>query len=101
MQIGDHVELVDDNWNGFLQNGVRWVPPDMKYPVKGIVYTIRDIGPHLSNKGHGLLLEEIYNQQHPVTGKECCFDIRRFRKLELPPDLQKQLEEALTPALTS
>lgn len=99
MQIGDHVELIDDQWKGYLNQGQRWVPDDMVYPVKGVVYTIRDIGPHLSSRGNGLLLEEIYNQKHPVTGKECCFDIRRFRKLELPPGLQRELEEALTPVL--
>ena len=99
MKIGDHVELVDDNWKGYVNNGRQWTPEDMKYPVKGVVYTIRDIGSHLSTKGNGLLLEEIYNQKHPGTGRECCFDVRRFRKLELPPDLQRELEEALTTVL--
>jgi hypothetical protein len=96
MKIGDHVELINDNWDSFFHRGKRWIPDDMKYPVKGVVYTIRDIGPHVANMGDGLLLEEIHNQIHPATNRECCFDVRRFRKLELPPDLLTELEEVLT-----
>lgn len=96
MKVGDHVELINDDWNYYRLNGYRWVPDDMKYPIKGEVYTIREIGSHLTERGHGLLLEEIYNQYHPRTGKELCFDVRRFRKLELPPDLLELLNEVAT-----
>jgi hypothetical protein len=102
MQIGDHVVLIDDNWRGyFIVNEQRWSPPDMKYPVKDVVYTIRDIGTHLSIGGEkynipAILLEEIHNAKHPSTGHEVCFLAKRFRKVELPPDLQRELEEVLT-----
>ncbi len=101
MKIGDHVELIDDNWRGyFIVDRAKWMPNNMKYPVKGVVYTIRDIGTHLSNSGHvqgivAVLLEEIRNECHPGTGHEVCFKAQRFRKLEMPPDLVEQLTELL------
>jgi hypothetical protein len=101
MKIGDHVELIDDNWRGyFIINLQKWKPNNMKYPVKGVVYTIRDIGTHLSTAGnaHGipaLLLEEIRNECHPATGNEVCFQARRFRKLDLPPSIEQEIKELL------
>jgi len=101
MKIGDHVELIDDNWRGyFIVDRAKWMPNNMKYPVKGVVYTIRDIGTHLSNTGHAhgivaVLLEEIHNECHPKTNHEVCFQARRFRKLDFPPDIEQQLKELL------
>lgn len=95
MQKGDLVVLVNDNWHGYRKDGHRWVPKDMKYPVKDIVYTIRDIGSHLSLKGLGLLLAEINNVNHPNTGLELCFDIRRFRKLDVPQQISEEISEML------
>jgi len=80
MRVGSLVELIDDNWNSqrkelLTQFGVR-------YPVKGKVYTIRELTPT-----GGLLLEEVVNPPMHFTNVgvvEPGWKTFRFREL-LPP----------------
>ena len=88
MKIGDIVVLIDNNWTE------RW-KADVEFPVKNVYYTIRDIGTHLSSRQiEGVLLEEIVNPRHQ-NGNEYCFRSSRFRKVDMPNEVNDAIEELL------
>jgi hypothetical protein len=68
-------------------------------PVKGEVYTIRDIVPNWDRGKTGLRLVEIVNEPAIYEGHlgrrwECCFNISRFRPLITVEDFMKvKIEE--------
>lgn len=53
---------------------------------KDNIYTIRDIFIGLKDgaKVTAVLLDEITNSKHEITGKELGYDIKRFRELDTP-----------------
>lgn len=84
MQKGDFVVLVNDHWP-HQQDRRRGVC----YPVKGPVYTVRDVRPSPISDGVVVALEEIINP--PIFYKhngislgrlERMFGANRFRKLD-------------------
>jgi len=88
MDIGSLVELVrDGNWSyGFIVL--------VKRPVKGKIYTVREIR-KLSNR-IGILLEEITNPIHTASNgitAEPGFVIDRFRELLPPMDIAAEIEK--------
>jgi hypothetical protein len=99
MKVGSLVELVYDEWSGewlsyMLDNGII-------LPVKGKVYTIREIFETENVDMFGVLLEEIINPRIELeNGKdEPGFLMHRFREL-MPPTsislesvLENQLQE--------
>lgn len=90
MKVGSLVELVYDNW--YLLEKLSKL--GVVYPVKGKIYTIREIV--FSQEGCGVLLEEIINPKIHNTRNgmvEHGFRIERFREL-LPP-MQISIEEIL------
>lgn len=87
IEKGDIVILIDDNWNHHIP---------MNRPVRGVYYTVRDIGTHLSTTGSvGILLEEIRNRRHNLSGNEYCFRASRFKRIDIPKDVEEQVEEIL------
>lgn len=62
------------------------------FPVKGEYYTIRRV--QHTNKGRALILEEIHNPIMP-NGKEPSFAATRFKLVDSPEDLIKELETEL------
>lgn len=91
MKVGSLVELVDDTWS--YSNGAKI------YPVKGKIYTVREL--FMGSSGNpGLRLEEIIN---PLVGyhfgiKEPGFRCYRFREL-MPPtsiSIDEILEQEIT-----
>ncbi len=91
MGIGSLVELIDDsNWSIGFEILVQ-------KPIKGKIYTIRDIGPHLTIKRSvAILLEEIVNpKMQALSGDygEPCFKPFRFRELLPPIAIEQELKQ--------
>lgn len=87
MKIGSLVELVNDNWNNNTNAE--------NYPVKGKIYTVREIGVRHEDRVRYLLLEEVINPLCPLFGAEPGWKPSRFREL-LPPmeiSIEQILEE--------
>jgi hypothetical protein len=83
MKVGSIVECVKPS--NYLTDDI--------HPVVGKIYTVREINTNVST---GLRFEEIVNEmkmQHYGFVEEVSFDIKRFREL-LPPD-EVNLEELL------
>lgn len=77
MKIGSLVECI---------NAVGDFPP-MKPLEMGRIYTVRDIGDHLTVFGDvGVILEELINPIH-FSGLEWCYAVARFREVQPPMDL--------------
>jgi hypothetical protein len=73
MKIGCKVICVSDCFDPLAYGEVK--------PVKGRVYTIRDVVPRGKDFPCGLRLQEIDNALYNYNGEltECSFDIRAFR----------------------
>lgn len=86
--IGDSVLLVDVDFSGCVSGLVL--------PKYGLLYTVREIdGSRGFDKNKvGILLEEIVNRSHD-NGKEYCYRIDRFRKVEFPEAFLAELEELI------
>lgn len=90
MKIGSIVELVNDNWDAHPFDHLN------KYPVRGKVYTVRDI---LEVEGYICIrLEEVINPTLSYGGIyfEFTFRMKRFRELLPPTDISELIEECLT-----
>lgn len=86
MEIGSLCELIDDNW------GQRAFDDEI-FPVKGPIYTVRDIED--TTTGTAIRLEEIINKKYHYNDDygETCFLMRRFRELQPPMDISMLIEE--------
>lgn len=86
MSIGSLVELIDDNW------GKRGHVGEI-FPVKGPIYTVRDIED--TDTGPAIRLEEIINKEYLYQDGygETCFLMKRFRELLPPIDVQEMVEQ--------
>lgn len=88
MKIGSLVECINDNW--------KRNDDDMhiSFPIKGNLYTVRDII-DWGKGGIGIRLEEIINSPDIyVEGvSECTFNIRLFKELQPPIDISELIEE--------
>lgn len=79
--INTKVVCIDDNFPPASGRHVR------NFPVKGSIYTIRDIIPAQDGSGNhttGVLLHEIHNPPSPVRPDwgECGFAPQRFREIK-------------------
>ena len=99
MKIGDKVILIDDNWPADRGPFGQYE----QYPVKGPVYTIRDIEQDsYAENGFCICLEEIINpkMRYDDCFGETMFDSARFRVVDsIDLRLEKQISEALTPKI--
>lgn len=76
MKVGSLVECVDTNW--------RNPETDTINPVKGKVYTVREIVRY-SGETFILLVEIVNKKKHYLEGfYEGCFLIKRFRETQPP-----------------
>ena len=91
MQPGSLVEVVKDNWK--VKNG-KWYEL-VTFPVKGVIYTVREITD--TKGGVGIRLEEIVNHQFQFADvfSEPCFSIENFRELQPPMDLTELIENSI------
>jgi len=81
MKVGSLVELVDDNW---LEKH-----PNVKYPVKGKIYTVRDFEIDDYDEP-SLYLVEIINpvmKWDDFEDSELSFYVHRFRELQPPMEI--------------
>lgn len=66
-----------------------------KIPVKGNIYTVRDV--FTSNYNAPCIrLEEIVNPLNPDTGREFGYGVEYFRELQIPPSITAEIEECIT-----
>lgn len=98
--VGQKVVCINDNFNGGFG--------DETDPVKGGIYTIRDIRPWRNGHDAGFLFFEINNLARHYEGgfMECSYNVKKFKPLEerktdisslvalLNPINHKQLEDA-------
>lgn len=77
MRVGSLVVCVDDTG----------LPPKWKPLVKNKIYTVRDIFNYKFNLGHGILLYEVINTKHEITGHEIGYLPKRFRELDTPTEI--------------
>jgi len=91
MQPGSLVELVKDKWK--VKNEM-WFEV-ITFPVKGVIYTVREIVK--TSTGTGLRLEEIVNYDFQFADgfSEPCFSVENFRELQPPMDLTELIEESI------
>lgn len=97
MKVGSLVELVDDDW--IWQSNPIFINI---YPVKGNIYTVREIRKGVYSS-HAILLEEIINKKYPYANgfSEKGFSMDKFRELQPPiANIEKQINEnTLEPVL--
>jgi hypothetical protein len=89
MKVGSLVELMKDGWMD--PNVKRY---NIKTPVTGIIYVVRDIERCRLTLRMGLRLEEIVNEEiSTLLGlMEPTFSVERFREIQPPMDLSELLE---------
>jgi hypothetical protein len=88
-KIGDMVVCIEDNWALFYHDlGITrnfqdiWPELNFNLPVKGCVYTIRDIISQPSDPDLYLLFEELRNPDCPILKQEFAFASRSFRPVK-------------------
>ena len=92
MKIGSFVECIDDRFS------TEQLKKISRTPKKGDYYTIRDIVEYPEYNRVGLRLEEISNppiEKSDGTLHEPTFNIFRFRELEVPPPIEKEINNML------
>ena len=92
MKIGSFVECIDDRFS------TEQLKKISRTPKKGDYYTIRDIVEYPEYNRVGLRLEEISNppiEKSDGTLHEPTFNIFRFRELEVPPPIEKEIHSML------
>ena len=92
MKIGSFVECIDDRFS------TEQLKKISRTPKKGDYYTIRDIVEYPEYNRVGLRLEEISNppiEKSDGTLHEPTFNIFRFRELEVPPTIEKEIHSML------
>ena len=92
MKIGSFVECIDDRFS------TEQLKKISRTPKKGDYYTIRDIVEYPEYNRVGLRLEEISNlpiEKSDGTLHEPTFNIFRFRELEVPPPIEKEIHNML------
>ena len=82
MKVGSIVECIDNT------HFVACVPPKLNR-----AYTIRNFDEF--NGCVGIRLEEIINSLHPRLNVEFGYNIKRFRELQPPMEIQKELDECI------
>ena len=92
MKIGSFVECIDDRFS------TEQLKKISRTPKKGDYYTIRDIVEYPEYNRVVLRLEEISNppiEKSDGTLHEPTFNIFRFRELEVPPPIEKEIHNML------
>ena len=92
MKIGSFVECIDDRFSAEQLKKIS------RTPKKGDYYTIRDIVEYPEYNRVSLRLEEISNppiEKSDGTLHEPTFNIFRFRELEVPPPIEKEIHSML------
>ena len=92
MKIGSFVECIDDRFSAEQLKKIS------RIPKKGNYYTIRDIVEYPEYNRLGLRLEELSNppiEKSDGTLHEPTFNIFRFRELEVPPPIEKEIHSML------
>lgn len=88
MQIGQHVVLVDDQWKS--RDDCRF---GVVLPIKGTVYTVRDVFEGVAIIGPAIVLEEIVNPvlNYRLEGKRVR--VERFAAFRFKPLAKLKIED--------